>query len=228
LRAQGASEQALVSALNGRLEIAAADGTIEGVDLAALGLALRDLKELDDFGDLARSGLSGGRTRLERLTGTIALANGVATTTDTAFVLDGGTGEITGRVDLPRWLVDLEARFRLAEPADVPELALGLRGPLDKPERDYRYEPVMAWLAARLIANPDTLPQIGIKLRKGAKAEPGSAIDAALKGVFGDPDQPATPPAPPTGEPVPEPAPTEPEPEPAPRLSDLLKKVIPE
>jgi uncharacterized protein involved in outer membrane biogenesis len=245
LRAKGANEYALIASLGGTLQIAAQDGTIEGIDLNAIRASLRDLEELGDFAGLARGGLSGGQTRLERLNSTIALKDGIAHTEDTTVTLEGGTGRITGNADLPRWLVDLDTRFQLAEPKDVPELALKLRGPLDRPERLYRLDPVIAWLGARLVSNPEFLPKIGIKLRKGAKAEPGSAIDAALKGVFGNPDQPATEPAPapapsapvasgPTTNPAPAPT-VEPKPEsepakqaPAPRLLDLLKKVLPE
>ena len=96
--------------------------------------------------------------------------------------------------------------------------------------------------------------RLKLKLRKGAKAEPGTLTDKVLRDVLGDPDAPAPGddiPAPIEGAPPPEPLPSPdasaepefdtlpeavptpaPEPEPAPaekpELLDLLKQVIPE
>jgi hypothetical protein len=198
---------------------------------------LHDLRDLGDAGGLVRAGLSEGRTEVSSLDGTIRFTNGVGRTDDLTVVADAGTGNIVGEADLPRWQLDMTAMFTVDEPEGTPPFGVRFLGPIDKPSREFRLDPLLASIGERLKQRLLEDEKIQLKLRKGAKAEPGTVADTILRGVFGDPDRPqesagpelegAPPPDDaPVVAPTPEPAP--PGPPEQPELLDLLKRVIPD
>jgi len=164
---------------------------------------LGDLNDPADFLGLADSGLSGGTTRLDSLDGTIQVRNGLATTHDLVVLADGGRGDIRGTADLPSWKLDLTALFDLTEHPKAPPVGVRLTGAIDNPARELLISEMQAYLIKR-IAKTSIGKLIVPKLRKGAKAEPGSIEDTLLRGIFGDPDddEPATT-QPPTGQSAP-------------------------
>ncbi|MGD9538824.1 MAG: AsmA family protein [Alphaproteobacteria bacterium] len=233
--ADGNSEYAVVSSLDGEITVRGRDGTIEGIDLGAVlePLAgLRNLSDLGDAGGLVRAGLSKGRTEIRSLDGTIRFTNGVGRTDDMRLVADAGVGEITGEADLPRWQLDMTAMFTVNQPQGTPPFGVRFLGPIDKPSREFRLDPLLASIGERLKQRLLEDENIQLKLRKGAKAEPGTPADAILRGVFGDPDRSQGPSGPELeGAPPPEgppPAEAAPEPQRQPGLLDLLKRVVPE
>ena len=228
---EGRSEYDLISALSGDARISAQDGSVQGVDLPAVSAQLDDLSRIEDFLALARSGLSGGATRLDSLDGTINVKNGLASTDDLRILVDRGEGTVRGTADLPGWRLDLRALFRLTEHPEAPPIGLRLSGPIDTPRREFLLEKMQAYMAERLaktVAQKVLLP----KLRKGAKGEPGTIADTLLRDLFGDPDEPraddAAPPAPEATAPQAAPPPPREERrlEPEDHLRDLLEKVI--
>ncbi len=255
--ATGNSEHAIVNSLGGDVVMHGRDGTIEGVDLGAVVGALGslgDLGSLADAGGLVQGGLSKGRTQIKSLDGAVRFVNGVGRTDDVRVVADAGVGAIVGEADLPRWRLDMTATFTVDRPPGTPPFGVRLVGPIDKPTRQFAIDPLMASITDKFKDRLLNDERLKLKLRKGAKAEPGTLTDKVLRDVLGDPDAPAPGddiPAPIEGAPPPEPLPSPdasaepefdtlpeavptpaPEPEPAPaekpELLDLLKQVIPE
>ncbi|MSO69496.1 MAG: AsmA family protein [Alphaproteobacteria bacterium] len=255
--ATGNSEHAIVNSLGGDVAMHGRDGTIEGVDLGAVVGALgslSDLGSLADAGGLVQGGLSKGRTQIKSIDGTVRFVKGVGRADDIRVVADAGLGAIVGEADLPRWRLDMTATFTVDQPPGTPPFGVRLVGPIDKPTRQFAIDPLMASIGDKFKERLLNDERLKLKLRKGAKAEPGTLTDKVLRDVLGDPDAPATGddiPAPIEGAPPPEPLPSpdasaEPEfdtlpeavpaPAPAPELApaekpellDLLKQVIPE
>ncbi|MDA0228765.1 MAG: AsmA family protein [Proteobacteria bacterium] len=198
LTSAGYSEYDLVRALQGDATLRAGNGTVEGVDLRVLSDRLGELNDPTDFLGLADSGLSGGTTRLDSLDGTVQIRDGLATTNDLVVLADGGRGDIRGTADLPSWQLDLIALFDLTDHPKAPPVGVRMTGAIDNPARELLISEMQAYLIKR-IAKTSIGKLVVPKLRKGAKAEPGSIEDTLLRGIFGDPDDDAPAPAqPPT------------------------------
>ncbi|MEE8171421.1 MAG: AsmA-like C-terminal region-containing protein, partial [Alphaproteobacteria bacterium] len=184
---EGHSEYDLVRALQGDATLNALNGTVEGLDLRVLSDRLSALNDPADFLKLADVGLSGGTTRLDSLAGTIRVKNGLATTSDLLLLADGGRGTVRGTADLPSWRLDLTALFDLTDHPKAPPIGVRMTGAIDNPARELLISDMQAYLMERVFKTAIgkfVLP----KLRKGAKAEPGSIEDTLLRGIFGDPD----------------------------------------
>ena len=186
----GYSEYDLVRAVQGDATLHAGNGTVEGLDLRVLSDRLGELNNPADFLGLADSGLSGGTTRLDSLDGTIQVRNGLATTHDLVVLADGGRGDIRGTADLPSWQLDLTALFDLTDHPKAPPVGVRMTGAIDNPARELLISEMQAYLIKH-IAKTSIGKLIVPKLRKGAKAEPGSIEDTLLRGIFGDPDDDA-------------------------------------
>ncbi|MBM3482898.1 MAG: AsmA family protein [Alphaproteobacteria bacterium] len=238
LDAEGGSEHAIVSSLDGPIEVHGRDGTLEGIDLGAIRSTLTSLdgiSSLTDLSGLAQVNLSQGSTPIHTLDGTVQFAGGVARTDNLRAVSDSGTCLIIGAANLPRWHVDGTATCDLGDSASAP-VGVRLVGPIDKPARQYQIDQLMAVVGKRLAAQALDNEGLKLKLRKGAKAEPGSVADQVLRNVFGDPDAAADDttvgddrpaPLPDYEEEWPEPEPSEPSAEPD-AVLDLLKRVVPD
>ena len=103
-----------------------------------------------------------------------------------------------GTVDLPSWRLDLTALFTLTDHPQAPPVGVHLTGPVDRPARELLTADMQTYLIAKIAKS--TIGRVILpKLRKGAKAEPGSIEDTLLRGIFGDPDDdaPASLPSPP-------------------------------
>ena len=198
---EGNSEYDLVRALQGNATLSARDGTVEGVDLRALSDQLGALNDPADFLGLADAGLSEGTTRLDSLDGMIRVNNGLATTNDLEIRADGGNGTVRGTADLPSWRLDLTSTFTLTDHPKAPPVGVRLTGPIDNPARELLIAEMQNFLIGK-IAKTTVQKLVLPKLRKGAKAEPGSIEDTLLRGIFGDPDEdtPSTSQPPPPAE----------------------------
>jgi uncharacterized protein involved in outer membrane biogenesis len=230
LTTEGASAHALINALDGPLAVSGHDGSLEGIDLAPIRLALNDLGALSDLENLARLNLSRGSTPVRTLDGTINFTDGVARTDDLKAVSDSGTCVIAGSASLPRWHLDGTAICDLGEGA-AERIGVRLVGPIDRPARQFLLDDFVTALGKRAAAQALREQGLNLKLRKGAKAEPGSIADQLLRGVFGNPDASAAEPSEEDSRIPREPAPEQEREAPrasAPELFDLLKRVIPE
>ena len=146
----GRSQLEMISALSGRGSFNVRDGFVKGFDLRALSDRLGRLNSLIDFAGLIDNSMRGGRTRLISVDGTYQAARGVIRTTDTRTVLDGGRGTTVGTVDLPRWQMNIENRFRLTDHPEAPAFGVDLVGPLDAPRRNLKTGKLQQFIAARI------------------------------------------------------------------------------
>ncbi len=126
------SAAAAVGQLQGSGKLTSRDGTITGIDLAALSARLDELKRTGDPGGLLR-GLSGGRTRYRTLDGTFGIADGIVRSDEFRLAADAGEANVDTRLDLPSWLMRLRLELRLTDHAAAPPLAVTLDGPIDAP-----------------------------------------------------------------------------------------------
>lgn len=171
LSGEGASEKQIVDSLHGRGEIKVADGALVGWDLNQM---LRGLRQ----GNLPATDRNpSARTSFGELTGSFAIADGVAQNEDLkvtgqAVDLSGG-----GSIVYRDRTINYTVRAKLAEPAggleDI-EFPVRIYGAWDKP--------VLSPDLDGVLKDPRTaakVQQLGRKLRSGN-------VDEALKGVLGD------------------------------------------
>jgi len=148
--AAGHSQKAMISRLSGKANFAAENGIVQGVDLQRLSDRLKTLDKTVDFLSLINATMNGGETAYSRLGGTFNVQNGVARSDDLSATLQAGAGSGRAVVDLPRWLVDMTASFRLTEHPKAPPIGLVLRGPLDAPQRDVKSKDMEKFVAQRV------------------------------------------------------------------------------
>jgi uncharacterized protein involved in outer membrane biogenesis len=148
--ATGHSQKAMISRLSGKANFAAQNGIVQGVDLQRLSDRLKSLDRTVDFLSLINATMNGGETAYSRLGGTFNVQNGVARSEDLSATLQAGAGSGRAVIDLPRWLVDMTASFRLTEHAKAPPIGLVLRGPLDAPQRDVKSKDMENFVAQRV------------------------------------------------------------------------------
>lgn len=171
LSGQGASEKQIVDGLHGRADIKVAEGALVGWDLTQMVRGLRQgtLPPTDRH--------PSARTGFGELTGSFAIADGVARNDDLkvtgrAISVSGG-----GAVAYRDRTIDYTVRPKLAEAAggleDI-EIPVRIHGAWDKPVLTPNLEGVLK--------DPRTaakVQQLGRQLRSGN-------VDEALKGVLGD------------------------------------------
>jgi uncharacterized protein involved in outer membrane biogenesis len=201
----GRSELEMVSGLTGQGSLSVRDGFVQGIDLRALSDRLGRLNSIVDFASLIDTTMTGGQTRLIQVAGTFKGARGVFSTNDLRTVLDGGEGTTVGTVDLPRWLINAETRFRLPDHPKAPPFGVDLRGSLDAPQRYLKTGQLQQYIAARVG---------GTVLRK-TLGEDGAAgaLGGVLGGVLGGGQPPPSQP-----QPAPQPAP-----QPSSPVDELIK-----
>lgn len=171
LSGNGLSEREIVEALNGKVDVAVADGAITGVDV---GKIMRDLQRVRLL-NLAPA--PDDRTPFSELTGTFDIASGAAKSRDLRLAgphlqLRGeGTVElVTRRIDYT-----LHAKISGDPPGEggavrigTLEVPIGIKGPLDAP--------VFTIVGQEVLT--DTLKQIGKNLRS-------RDVQDAIKGLLG-------------------------------------------
>ena len=129
----GRSEFELVSNLSGNGEVTFVDAVIDGVDVCAISDQLDRLSGLEGFLGLLAAG-DGGTTTVPEFIGQFAVDRGIATIPPQQLAADCATAAISGTVDLPRWLVDLQARLSLPAHPEFPGVLVQERGALDGPD----------------------------------------------------------------------------------------------
>lgn len=151
--AAGTSQLAMVRSLSGTLKIDAADGVVRGFDAAQLNGELAHLTRYSDFIDLADAALGGGQTRYAKISGMVAIKDGVARFEGVKASLDASRATVTGTVDLPRWTVDMDVALTLtgAQHASTPAVGLSLSGPLDSPDRKNRLGDMGKFVGKRFV-----------------------------------------------------------------------------
>ena len=118
--AQGRSWLGLVSSINGVGKITTKDARLAPLNVAGYSAALAKAKTVDELSALTSDVLPSGETKVSGLDGDISVKDGMVHFERSSLALDGGTGNITAMLDVPRLAVDSEMRITLASPADAP------------------------------------------------------------------------------------------------------------
>ncbi|MFQ5534241.1 MAG: AsmA family protein [Sphingomonadales bacterium] len=215
-RTSGDSQFEMVSRLQGEANINARDGVIRGVDLRRLNDGLGTTQNRGEVIGLIRNSLGGGETAYSSVTGKMVVTGGVARTRDVAVNIDAADTAINAVVDLPKWWIESESRFRLVDHPNMPPLGLDIRGPLNDPVKTVLNRDFVAVMIKRLgaaaLRKVFKQPNGGLKELLGIGGQPESQPNAA------DSSAPETPA--PTGA-----APTTP-PEPPKPAEQLLKSLL--
>jgi uncharacterized protein involved in outer membrane biogenesis len=147
---RGHSQRDMVSRLSGTTSFSSESGIVKGVDLKRLSANMTELDRTRDFLNLIQSSMSGGQTNYTSLGGNFIIKNGVARSNDLKADLEAGAGAGTAVIDLPRWVLDMAATFRLTEHPKAPPIGLELRGPLDNPRRNIKSRDLENYVASRV------------------------------------------------------------------------------
>ena len=131
---QGRSRQEIMASLKGEGSVNnASEGTIKGVNLRSLSDQIGAMEDIGDFIGLAKLSFEGGATGYTKFGGHFDIVNGELQTNDFSAVLDGGSANVLGAIDLVNLTQDLALTFTLTDGPEIPEVTLTLRGPLDNP-----------------------------------------------------------------------------------------------
>eukprot|EP01037_Dinobryon_pediforme_P010907 gene10907-10989_t len=136
LSATGYSAAALLSTLDGTLQISVQDGVLSGVDLTRMGAKLADADLLAAF--------AGGTTAFSQFDVSANLHNGAALIAGAPFTAIGGKGSLQGLLDIAGQTAELRLAIRPAVP-DAPEIALRVSGPLAAPNRTPEIADAQKW-----------------------------------------------------------------------------------
>jgi AsmA protein len=175
---QGRTEREIVETLGGKAEFKVADGAVLGWDVTQ---SLRELRQ-GKLPDLDRN--PARKTAFQELSGTLAIANGVATNRDLKLTGQPVTLSGAGTIALPDRAVDYTVRPKLAanhgggsgianDLMNV-EIPVHIRGPWTKPSYSADVNSVL-----KDPRTAEKLQQLGRQVREGN-------VDEAIKGVLGD------------------------------------------
>jgi AsmA-like C-terminal region len=136
---------------------------IEGFDLAAVSAALDRRDGLGDMARILTRTMSGGSSRIKTLDGSFTITDGIIRSDDITLIAEAGKGEAKGSINLPRWTIDMQTRFRLTDHPDLPAIPMNLRGPLDEPRRIFPVQDIIIrqgveQLLRRLVPKPAAAP----------------------------------------------------------------------
>ncbi len=118
--AQGRSWLGLVSSINGVGKIVTKDARLAPLNVAGYSAALAKATSVDDLPALTGSVLASGETKVSGLDGDISVKDGMVHFTRSTLALDGGSGNLTAMLDVPRLAVDSEMRITPAGPEGTP------------------------------------------------------------------------------------------------------------
>ena len=169
---RGATERQIVSTLNGKADIAIADGALMGLNFAAI---MRNLGQ-GKFAGLERSATE--KTEFTEFAGSVQIANGIARNDDLRVASAQLKATGAGTIDLPQRTMDYMLRPKVITSTgsglDVP---LKIQGSIDKPT-------VTPELAG-LLRDPTQAVQA---IQDAAKTPAGREVQETIKGVLnGDP-----------------------------------------
>jgi len=133
----GGSEFDLVRNLNGTGQIS---GDIrvhtkkeEAAGTALLGILSTQIRELQGIAGVTTSVLTAFGSGPAALSGTYQIQKGIVATEDTLLASEQGRALVTGTVNLPLWLIDMNATVNVGRAAE-PVFTARARGPLDEPD----------------------------------------------------------------------------------------------
>lgn len=129
---RGRSEFELISNLGGEGAVQFSNAVIDGVDLCRISNQLDNLNGLEGFLGLAASA-QGGQSKIANFDGRFDIANGVATFPQQQLNPDCAAVSFSGTTNLPKWLIDLQARAGFPAHPEFPGIVVEQKGSLDAP-----------------------------------------------------------------------------------------------
>ena len=129
---RGGSERELIGGLSGNGSVTFTNAVAEGVDVCRISNQLGNLDGLEGFLGLMGSA-QGGSTRIANYVGQFDISKGVATLPRQRINADCATIDFSGSVDLPRWLVDIQAKALFPQHPKFPGFVVEQKGQLDAP-----------------------------------------------------------------------------------------------
>lgn len=130
--ARGRSERELIESLGGQGTVSFTNAVAEGVDVCRISKQLGNLNGWQGFLGLVLSA-QGGSTHIANYAGRFDIAKGIATLPSQRISADCATIDVDGTVDLPRWLIDVQAHALFPEHPKFPGVIVEQKGPLDAP-----------------------------------------------------------------------------------------------
>ncbi|HIJ62334.1 MAG TPA: AsmA family protein [Rhodospirillaceae bacterium] len=156
LGSSGLSVAEWIGRLSGSGRLVVSDGSIRGFDLKAADERLRNPDTGGGLLGLLQSGLTGGATRIRQLSGDLRVKNGILSCDNLAVEADGGTAKGAVEINLPAYVMDAHADFRMAGAPGAPPLVLRVFGPLEAPRRVLDINQVESWLVGQGLAKGRT------------------------------------------------------------------------
>ncbi|HYI72627.1 MAG TPA: AsmA-like C-terminal region-containing protein, partial [Skermanella sp.] len=111
------------------------DGAVAGFDIDRIASRLDRADTQKELSELLTKSMAGGRTRIDRLAGTLRIDKGVVRTEDLTATMPSADVTGKGSADLANWSLDLALGIQLTNDAGLPAFGLTLTGPLDRPQR---------------------------------------------------------------------------------------------
>ena len=108
---------------------------INGFDLKTVSDRLGSLQNPASLLGLLNTSMGQGQTPFSSFKGDILFNAGVGTIQSMNFVAQDGQGHATGQIDLPRYLLNIQAEFLLTKHPNIPAFHMQLTGPIDNPSR---------------------------------------------------------------------------------------------
>jgi uncharacterized protein involved in outer membrane biogenesis len=153
LNSRGHSEYQYVNNLDGSLTFNANEGQISGFDLQKIIKQLTNVRDLMSAMKLLDSSMSGGTTAFHKMEGNVAIQKGTAVIKQCLLDAVGANATATGKVNLPKYWMDLESLIHLEGIKDLPPFKVRFYGPLDNPKRDLKTEALQRYLIDNVLGN---------------------------------------------------------------------------
>ena len=135
LSTHGSSMAEMVAHLAGPLNITAKDGVINGFDLHAISQRLGNLQNLQSVLGLLNTSMGKGQTPFSSFKADIVFTEGIGKIQSMNLIAQGGQGQASGQIDLPRYTIDIRSEFHLTDHPKLPAFHMHLSGPIDNPSR---------------------------------------------------------------------------------------------
>ncbi len=146
LTTHGKSAYQLVGNLSGPIKLSARNGVINGFDLQAISQRLKQVASVQGLLGLLSNFMTKGQTTFKSFDGDILFKNGVGTIQSMQLIADGGTGQATGLINLPSYLLNIASEFHLTDHPKLPPFKMYLTGPLDNPQRNLETQALQNYL----------------------------------------------------------------------------------
>ena len=129
---RGRSEFEMISNLGGKGAVQFTNAVVDGVDVCRISDQLGNLNGLEGFLGLATAA-QGGQTKIASFDGRFDIADGIATLPQQQLNPECAAVTFSGNTNLPKWLVDIQAKAAFPAHPKFPGVVVEQKGPLEAP-----------------------------------------------------------------------------------------------